>query len=466
MDQWMPCFVLEWLRSGWRRLISRGLRGLFQQSHAERDALPAGLDSAGHGLAAARDELEQPDGEASAAETLTQQSSAHMRTLPTMHLSPVQEDQQGLSGDEAPEPHSEPGANAEHRCIAEVGDSIQYFSTTHGSWLPAWVQRVDEDGQMMINIKPNRWISRSEQALNIRLPQDAPRLHILPRQDAQGPAESRTHVPPNARAMTMDISQSLGRAALRTLTNVPLLNRSIVEPVATQVFATEEEENMRKLYLEMITGSPDAILAELALPLKQELEQSEIADGEISNISVSVDEKVVSVEKEAFCIGRLDFCDVQIPERHSDVSRIQCWIFNLPGAMMVVDGWSLAGTFLVDRESSGGDFPASRPHARRVFLVPHGEAVMLRLGRSCSVTLNPKLCIVCCERPRSVRLTCGHQAFCGRCMSIQERSGGLAECPLCRAPLWRSAEVAHNAACLATMHAPVPVAGGVVHEYL
>jgi uncharacterized membrane protein YgcG len=45
----------------------------------------------------------------------------------------------------------------------------------------------------------------------------------------------------------------------------------------------------------------------------------------------------------------------------------------------------------------------------------------------------PRLCVVCDERPRTVRFSCGHACCCDGCAARVRRGDGL--CPTCRAPL-------------------------------
>jgi len=47
-------------------------------------------------------------------------------------------------------------------------DLVEYNSSAHKSWLPATVINVDGEGGIIIDLKPNTWIHRSEQALKVR----------------------------------------------------------------------------------------------------------------------------------------------------------------------------------------------------------------------------------------------------------------------------------------------------------
>lgn len=48
------------------------------------------------------------------------------------------------------------------------GDLVEYFSSSHKDWLPATVVNADGDGRIIIDLKPNTWISKEEQASKIR----------------------------------------------------------------------------------------------------------------------------------------------------------------------------------------------------------------------------------------------------------------------------------------------------------
>merc|ERR1712150_240924 len=97
---------------------------------------------------------------------------------------------------------------------------------------------------------------------------------------------------------------------------------------------------------------------------------------------------------------------------------------------------SASGTAVVSLEENTSDADApkrnhcsdrfeSRPGARHAFWVPHGTAVALRVG-SQLVCLNPKLCVVCLDRPRALLLKCGHRVLCEKCcaQTALERRGG------------------------------------------
>jgi len=54
----------------------------------------------------------------------------------------------------------------------QKNDNVEYYSETHREWLPAVVTNVDPDGRIMLNVKPNAWLSLEVQAQKVRPRQD------------------------------------------------------------------------------------------------------------------------------------------------------------------------------------------------------------------------------------------------------------------------------------------------------
>jgi len=152
--------------------------------------------------------------------------------------------------------------------------------------------------------------------------------------------------------------------------------------------------NLRKLYLHMISNNAGLILETLAVPLKQKLLQNSsgaaLLEGSWTPIKISQGWTSASdclvVEKEAFCVGRHTMCDVQLLDSNDlRSSRIHLCIFNLPGGILVVDGWSISSTSVAlqgDEQTLCNDVMGS------VFLVPHGKTAKLLVG-SQRLLINP-----------------------------------------------------------------------------
>lgn len=54
------------------------------------------------------------------------------------------------------------------RNVYKTGDEVEYWSATHKDWLPATVTNADENGRIIINLKPNTWVSKEEVAAKVR----------------------------------------------------------------------------------------------------------------------------------------------------------------------------------------------------------------------------------------------------------------------------------------------------------
>mmetsp|Transcript_21750 Transcript_21750/g.74778 ORF Transcript_21750/g.74778 Transcript_21750/m.74778 type:complete len:675 (+) Transcript_21750:50-2074(+) len=48
------------------------------------------------------------------------------------------------------------------------GDQIEYYSPSHKDWLPAVVTGVDVEGRIIIDLKPNTWLSKEDQQQRVR----------------------------------------------------------------------------------------------------------------------------------------------------------------------------------------------------------------------------------------------------------------------------------------------------------
>jgi len=144
-----------------------------------------------------------------------------------------------------------------------------------------------------------------------------------------------------------------------------------------------EPDDMRKLYLHMINSDPNKVLQKLAVPLKNKLLQSSrgavLMEGPGMPIRLSQVNPLHSellLEREAFCLGRFPSCDVQLDKDDATLSRIHMCMFNLPGALVIVDGWSTNGTHV----TLEGEQHVKIDAKDCVCVVPHGQPVALQLG--------------------------------------------------------------------------------------
>lgn len=127
-------------------------------------------------------------------------------------------------------------------------------------------------------------------------------------------------------------------------------------------------------------------------------------------------------------VGRHADCDVALRGPHHSRRQFALVPFRNFGVLALVPLGGLAST-AVKQRSSGAPCEATHATEPRVLVFEAGETVELELSPGERLTLNPKLCVVCEDRARSVALSCGHFATCTEC------TAKLADCPLCRAPI-------------------------------
>lgn len=79
------------------------------------------------------------------------------------------------------------------------GDFVEYLSSTHRDWLLATVIEVDTEGRIVIDLKPNTWLSRHMQAQQVR-----PRRRPPPDQLAMGPVSPAVCATPMSQRSAFD----------------------------------------------------------------------------------------------------------------------------------------------------------------------------------------------------------------------------------------------------------------------
>ncbi|CAK9115056.1 Purple acid phosphatase 7, partial [Durusdinium trenchii] len=138
-----------------------------------------------------------------------------------------------------------------------------------------------------------------------------------------------------------------------------------------------------------------SLRSSFALALRSSLQQTEegktllVAPPRPPKVRVEVRHTAGRVMlSEVFTVGRAAECDVQTTG-DATASRLQFLVISLPQGLCIADAWSGGGTRVVRREAPNEALPASLPHHRAAFLLPHGERVTLMTGARTTVTLGP-----------------------------------------------------------------------------
>lgn len=139
-------------------------------------------------------------------------------------------------------------------------------------------------------------------------------------------------------------------------------------------------------------------------------------------------------------IGRITSSSIQL--NGIDISRIQCIIFIVGTKIMILDTWSLYGT--ITKHCKTGKIYSSVPGERNLIAYNIDETFQLTIG-TYNITINPdeekiksphikqteEKCCICLDKPRTIRLSCGHACMCEDC--AKQVMASTAKCPMCRA---------------------------------
>eukprot|EP00928_Gymnodinium_smaydae_P057644 TRINITY_DN40864_c0_g1_i1.p1 TRINITY_DN40864_c0_g1~~TRINITY_DN40864_c0_g1_i1.p1 ORF type:complete len:570 (-),score=54.29 TRINITY_DN40864_c0_g1_i1:358-1995(-) len=155
--------------------------------------------------------------------------AAEILKLPGIEEMALRLTKEEASNKEPSVPPIAPLQSADGSCSASAlvrGGSVEYYSETHGDWLPAVIKDVDEKGRVKLDVKPSTWLSADIQAkrLRPRTASDArppsarrPPLNDRPGENCDGlvpPRQSSIPRPPSARGG--DARQALGLARPRS----------------------------------------------------------------------------------------------------------------------------------------------------------------------------------------------------------------------------------------------------------
>ena len=166
---------------------------------------------------------------------------------------------------------------------------------------------------------------------------------------------------------------------------------------------------------------------------KDELDKSQ--EFEIK-YKIGLNEQKISLAKgKVLTLGRFDENDIYTGDADQSVSRIQLFIFVIGNSLIILDGWSFAGTKCIQSNCKKINLPKSIPQQRCIMRFNKNDTIRLRLGADkLEMVINPKECIVCMDKARIIRNKCGHFILCTKCYK-DILSSSNPNCPLCRSTL-------------------------------
>lgn len=142
-----------------------------------------------------------------------------------------------------------------------------------------------------------------------------------------------------------------------------------------------------------------------------------------------------TAETTTILVGKHKGCDILLPQNNS-TSRVAIVIYlsRQSSEIFIMDPGCLAG-FTLKVDDLPSETSKMKERCRRFCF--WSSSVVLTHG-SDRIILQPKLCAICMERPKSFRLDCGHQCVCGICSGKVLKDG---RCPLCRSDVRNAIEM-------------------------
>ena len=207
------------------------------------------------------------------------------------------------------------------------------------------------------------------------------------------------------------------------------------EPSQEEQLQTDNEwEEARKLYdsiiykhdakdiiIEAVKKTKEEILKDPAFPDTKTLNKDEF------NIALD-DQTYTFINDQIVTIGRLSWNDI-ILDREG-ISRCHLIVIPIPerNLILLIDFASIGGS-RIEKRSSEKPLSESSSQKKEVMMIDWDEASIVSLSEKASIkrfTFCPRMCIICFENARAVRLNCGHLVSCYSC------SNKLDKCPLCK----------------------------------
>eukprot|EP01083_Nonionella_stella_P175709 612688_1 len=184
-----------------------------------------------------------------------------------------------------------------------------------------------------------------------------------------------------------------------------------------------------KIYLDLVVGSKAVLKTN-----RQRLHNhSEFC----LNYKLGVQTERISAARGcALTVGRYKEADICTGYQDLTVSRIQCFILIIDSSLIILDGWSYFGTTTVSVNGKKENAKDTLPSNRFVLRYNRNDTIHLRFGdTNIDLILNPKPCVVCMDKSRTIRSRCGHLVLCHGCYNNIVSAPCKSLCPICRAPL-------------------------------
>jgi hypothetical protein len=188
---------------------------------------------------------------------------------------------------------------------------------------------------------------------------------------------------------------------------------------------TNDSLDTRSIYLAIIESiTANSKFHKMA---RDVVKQLEISDQKANcTPSVLYDKEICYKLLLPVAIGRSrQICDIIPLGATVHMSRLHVIILPVYDQLYIVDMGSLSGITVTYIDCNDDPVKMSTGPDCKFIVVKSTGPVMLDFG-NVRLAINPKLCIICFERPRTTKFSCGHYVSCSQCTAQLNR------CPVCR----------------------------------
>ena len=198
------------------------------------------------------------------------------------------------------------------------------------------------------------------------------------------------------------------------------------------------ETTLRNYYLLVInnkslnfTQKLKIIYMDLVLPQLEHFNSIEHEDGFTISYSYGSPYLQEKTEKMITC-GRIPISTIQTNQQNETVSRCNFILIKIKDELIVLSGWSCAGTRCISRENDeheqySGNKCLMRFNENETFIIGVGIEEFQEV-----ITFNPKTCFVCLENKCEIRGSCKHATLCSSCYDKFKINTSIVKCPICR----------------------------------
>lgn len=218
------------------------------------------------------------------------------------------------------------------------------------------------------------------------------------------------------------------------------------EKTSKQLSLTIEENNdvvcfetmLRNYYL-MIVNSLllsieqkfEILYLDLVLPQLHYFDSEEHINGFHINYSYPTS-FVKEVSSNMISCGRHEKNTISTSRLNESVSRCNFIMMKIKKELIVLSGWSFAGTRCKSREYSDKEEYIGN---QCIMKFDENETFIIEVGGdnfSEKITFNPKICVVCLQNKCEIRGSCKHATLCKMCHETMKKNSTTIPCPICR----------------------------------